>query len=560
MGSYAYPVFAYRRSADQDRAAPAHHKAVVVGGGLVGLTAALDLAQRGVRVLLVDDDNTVSVGSRSICQAKRTLEIWDRLGAAAPMMDKGVTWQVGRIFCGRQEVYSFDLLPEGGHRFPAFINLQQYYVEQFLLERIAETPDIELRWQTRLAGLVPRHDGVRLTLETQDGRYDIDAEWVIAADGARSTARRLMSLDFKGRVFEDRFLIADIRLDAPPFGRSGPTERWFWFEPEFHRGDSALLHRQADNVWRLDFQLGWNADPELERQPERVARRVKAALGETAKFEFEWLSVYTFQCRRLERFRHGRVLFAGDAAHQVSPFGARGGNSGVQDADNLCWKLALVIAGEAPEHLLDTYHDERSTAADENIRHSSRSTDFMTPKTPTARSFRDAVLDLARTQNFARRLINSGRLSTATVLDGSPLNTPDIDPFPAAMRPGSAAADAPVTAGHREGWLLEHLRGGFHGLYFAEDGVGIGSETAQRLAELGERRVPVRPIVIAAKPVPLPPGLDGVIDRDGLAARRYDGRPGTFYLLRPDQHVAARWRALDPLAVIAALKRATAQA
>lgn len=535
MGSYNYPVFEYRRSSDQDRARPAHHPVVVIGGGLVGLTAALDLAQQGVKVLLVDDDTTVSVGSRSICQAKRTLEIWDRLGAAAPMMRKGVTWQVGRIYFGRQEVYNFDLLPEGGHRFPAFINLQQYYVEQFLLERIAETPGIELRWKTKLVGLAPRADGVRITLETPDGCYDIEADWVVAADGARSAARRLMGLDFKGRVFEDRFLIVDLKLPEPPLGQKGPTERWFWFEPEFHKGDSALLHRQADNVWRLDFQLGWNADPELERQPERVIPRVKAALGETIKFEFEWLSVYTFQCRRLEKFRHGRVLFAGDAAHQVSPFGARGGNSGVQDADNLAWKLALVVNGRAPEALLDSYEVERSTAADENIRHSSRSTDFMTPKTPTARCFRDAVLDLARTQPFARRLINSGRLSTATILDGSPLSTPDSDAFPAAMRPGSAAADAPVTVGNRDGWLLESLRGGFIGLYFGDE--------------------PPRGVSIPVATV----GRD-IIDREGLVAKRYDGAPGTFYLFRPDQHVAARWRGVDPAAIETAVKRATAQA
>ena len=262
MPRFVHPVFAYRRSPDQDAARPAHHKVVVVGAGLVGLTAALDLAQRGVSVLLLDDDDTVSVGSRSICQAKRTLEIWDRLGCAAPMLDKGVTWQVGRIFRGGQEIYSFDLQPEGGHRFPAFINLQQYHVEQFLLERLREQSGVELRWRNKVSGIVARDDGVRLTVETPDGIYDLEADWVIAADGARSVIRRLLDLKFRGREFQDRFLIADLHLPEPPFGRRGPTERWFWFGPEFHRGDSALLHRQADDVWRLDFQLGADADPD----------------------------------------------------------------------------------------------------------------------------------------------------------------------------------------------------------------------------------------------------------------------------------------------------------
>jgi len=536
MARFTPPVFDYRRCADQDSPRPARHEVVIIGAGMVGLTAALDLAQRGVAVLLLDDDNTVSVGSRSICQAKRTLEIWDRLGAAAPMLEKGVTWQIGRVFFRGQEVYNFDLLPEGGHRFPAFINLQQYFVEHYLLERVADCPAIELRWKNRLAGLTPHADGVRLSIETPDGGYTLEAGWVIAADGARSTARRLMGLDFKGRVFEERFLIADVRMPEPPFGRTGVPERWFWFEPPFHKGDSALLHRQADDVWRIDFQLGPDADPEAERQPERVAPRLRTMLGENARFDYEWLSVYTFQCRRLEKFRHGRVIFAGDAAHQVSPFGARGGNSGVQDADNLAWKLALVLQGTAPETLLDSYDEERGFAADDNILNSTRSTDFMTPRTAAARRFRDAVLALAERHPFARRMINSGRLSTATVLDRSPLNTPDRDPFAPTMRPGSAAADAPVGAQGRESWLLEHLRSGFTGLYFSDD-------------DAGSLPVPVVRL-----------GRNALEDRDGLAAKRYDARPGTFYLLRPDQHVAGRWRTLDRNAIAAALARATGKA
>ena len=552
MGSYVYPVFPYRRCADHGRTPAARHPVVVVGGGMVGLTAALDLAQRGIRVVVIDDDDTVSVGSRSICQAKRSLEIWDRLGCVDAMMAKGVTWQVGRVFWRDREIYSFDLLPEGGQRFPAFINLQQYYVEQFLVERLARAPNVELRWKNKLVGLVSRADGVSLTIETPDGVYEVEAEWVIAADGARSAARRLLGLDFKGRVFEDRFLIADIRMDTPPFGRTGPTERLFWFAPPFHAGDSALLHRQADNVYRVDFQLGPTADPELERRPERVIPRLKAMLGEDAKFDCEWLSVYTFQARRLDRFRHGRVIFAGDAAHQVSPFGARGGNSGVQDADNLCWKLALVIEGKAPEALLDSYDAERSHAADENVQITTRSTDFMTPRTPVSRAFRDAVLKLAASQPFARRLVNSGRLSTATALTGSPLNTPDEPGFAPAMAPGSAAIDAPVRIGNRSAWLLEALRGGFTGLYFANG--GIPDSTAQAFAELERAAIPIRTVPVGTA------AAAALVDSDGLVAKRYDGRPGTFYLIRPDQHVAARWRRFDPAAVGAALRRATGHA
>ena len=555
MGSYVYPVFEYKRCADHGLARPARHPVVVVGGGMVGLTAALDLAQRGVRVLLIDDDDTVSIGSRSICQAKRSLEIWDRLGCAEPMMAKGVTWQVGRVFWRDREIYNFDLLPEGGQRFPAFINLQQYYVEQFLVERLQETRGVELRWKNKLTGLVPRNGGVCLAIETPDGPYDIEADWVIAADGARSTARRLLGLDFKGRVFEDRFLIADIRMDEPPFGRTGPTERLFWFDPPFHKGDSALLHRQADKVYRVDFQLGPTADPELERQPDRVIPRLKAMLGEDAGFECEWLSVYTFQCRRLDKFRHGRVIFAGDAAHQVSPFGARGGNSGIQDADNLCWKLALVIGGLAPEGLLDSYDEERGLATDENVRITTRSTDFMTPRNAVSRAFRDAVLTLAAAHPFARRLVNSGRLSTATALAASSLNTPDGPGFAAAMAPGTAAIDAPVRIGNRSAWLLEMLRGGFQALYFADG--PLAPPQAAALRELRTASVPVHMLAVVGPAAASVPDMPTLVDAEGLIAKRYDARPGTLYLLRPDQHVAARWRRFDPSLVDAALCRAT---
>jgi hypothetical protein len=237
------------------------------------------------------------------------------------------------------------------------------------------------------------------------------------------------------------------------------TERRFWFDPPFHPGQSVLLHKQADGMWRVDFQLGWDADPVEERKPENITPRVRALLDSIGfaevQFQIGWASVYTFACQRMERFRHGRVLFAGDSAHGVSPFGARGANSGVQDADNLAWKLAAVLKGDAPDALLDSYASEREFAADENIRHSTRATDFITPKSEVSRLFRDAVLALTRRHAFARTLVNSGRLSVPAVLRDSPLNTVDADAFEGAMVPGAAAADAPtVCADGSTGWLL----------------------------------------------------------------------------------------------------------
>ena len=264
-----------------------------------------------------------------------------------------------------------------------------------------------------------------------------------------------MGLESKGRTFRDRFLIADVRMEA-----DFPAERWFWFDPPFHPNQSVLLHQQPDGVWRIDFQLGWDADPVAERQPDRVIPRVQALLGRDTRFDLEWVSVYTFACLRMERFRHGRVLFAGDSAHGVSPFGARGANSGVQDAENLAWKLRLVLEGKAPETLLDSYDSERVYAADENILNSTRSTDFITPKSEASRAFRDATLELAKDCGFARRLVNSGRLSVPSTYRDSPLNTPDTDSFDGPMAPGAPAADAPVRARGEAGWFLPQLGDG----------------------------------------------------------------------------------------------------
>jgi 3-(3-hydroxy-phenyl)propionate hydroxylase len=537
--TYTNPVYPYVRPADLS-GAPRHWPVIVAGAGPVGLVAAIDLAQRGIDVLLLDDDNTVSVGSRAICWSKRTLEILDRLDCCERLMQKGVRWNVGRVFFQDEEVYSFDLLPEAGHCRPAFINLQQYWVEQFLVERIGELPQAELRWRNKVVGVKQHPDRIAVRVDTPDGEYVVHADWLIVADGARSPIRNMLGLDSEGQIFRDRFLIADIHMTS-----DFPAERWFWFDPPFHRNQSALLHRQADDVWRVDFQLGWDADPDQEKRPESILPRLTAMLGDKARFDIEWASVYTFQCRRMPSFRHARALFAGDAAHLVSPFGARGANSGIQDVDNLVWKLELVLEELAPQSLLDSYDAERTHAADENIRATTRSTDFITPKSGASRTFRNAVLALAKRHAFARRLVNSGRLSVPAVLHASPLNTPDVagDAFTTTMVPGACAADAPVT-GARGDWLLAHLREGFTLLAF---GAGVADEAVTALAE---GAIECRVVQVG--------GDGGVTDRDGLLAQRYDARPGTCYLFRPDQHVCARWRAFDLGRVRSAIARASA--
>jgi 3-(3-hydroxy-phenyl)propionate hydroxylase len=551
---YQTVTFDYRRCADQDTATPARHPVVVVGAGPVGLSLAIDLAQRGQRVLLLDNDHKLSVGSRALCFAKRTLEIFDRLGVGQRLVDKGVSWNVGRVFFKDQPVYQFNLLPEAGHERPAFINLQQYYLEGYLVERAAMLPLVELRWDSEVVGVEPRSDGALVNVRTPEGDYTLQADYLVACDGSRSAVRRLIGQESHGRTFRDRFLIADVRMKA-----DFPTERWFWFDPPFHPNQSVLLHRQPDGVWRIDFQLGWDADPEAEKKPENIIPRVKALLGADAEFELEWASVYTFACLRMDSFRHGRVLFAGDAAHGVSPFGARGANSGVQDADNLAWKLAAVLRGDAPDALLDSYASEREAAADENILHSTRATDFITPKSEVSRLFRDAVLQLSKDHGFARTLVNSGRLSLPSTLDGSPLNPPDGDgdTWQGRMRPGAPAADAPLrSADGRASWLLRELAGSdapFSVLLAA------GPDSAQQAAELraaAQGLAPLRVVTVVAA------GSDHAADwtdAEGLVHQRYDLQPGSAVLLRPDQHVCARWRQPNGDALRAALQRALAR-
>ena len=527
------PLYPYARSADQDAASPVRHPVVVVGAGPVGLAAAIDLAQADVPVVVIDENDKVSWGSRAICFAKRPLEILDRLGCGDPMVDKGVVWNVGKVFFDERQVYDFNLLPETGHKRPAFINLQQYHFEKHLVDRAfelkAQGKPIEIRGGNRVTSIDRRDDGVRLAIDTPDGPYELDADWLIACDGAASPIRTMMGLDFIGRTFEDNFLIADIVMEEGDF----PTERWFWFDPPFNRGQSALLHKQPDNVWRVDFQLGWDIDKEEEKKPENVMRRLKAFLGDDAKFELEWVSIYTFQCRRMAKFRHGHILFAGDSAHQVSPFGARGANSGLQDADNLAWKLKLVVEGKAPESLLDSYDDERIHGADENILNSSRSTDFITPKSEISRIFRDAVLELSEHFGFARPLVNSGRLSVPCTYDGSSLNGPDDEAMPKRTRPGSPACDAPLG----EGWLLDGLGGRFQLVTIdveAPDLIEVGDIVVERVA------------------------LSAADDPSGALRERYLGeREGAVYLMRPDQHVAARWAGFNEGAVRDAVNRAT---
>jgi 3-(3-hydroxy-phenyl)propionate hydroxylase len=526
--------FGYRRHPDQDRSGgnAAEHPVVVVGAGPIGLSLAIDLAQRGQGVVLLDDADRIGEGSRAICFSKRSLEYWDRLGVGGRMVDKGVVWSVGKIFHGASQLYQFNLLPEEGHKRPAFINLQQFYAEAYLVDRVQQLDAIDLRWRNKVTGLEQRNDHAVLTIETPEGAYRMRAQYVVACDGARSSLRQMVGAEFAGKVFEDQFLIADVKMTA-----AFPTERWFWFDPPFHAGRSALLHKQPDDIWRIDLQLHPDADPIAEKRPENVRPRIARMLGHD-KFEFEWISLYKFQCRRMEKFIHGRVIFAGDAAHQVSPFGARGANSGLEDAENLAWKLDRVLRKCSPETLLETYHVERSAAADENIRESTRSTDFMAPTSRQEARLRKAVLSLAKETEFGKRMINGGRLSVPSTYD-TPLSTSDTEVWRGGPRPGASMPDAPLAGQAGDAAFLTEAFisvGTRFTLLAFTNGAALDAPEGVGVIRIG--------------------GKDGASGSPELVSARFDAEPGTAYLLRPDGYVAARFRHPTRAALDAALTRA----
>src|SRR6201996_4786621 len=451
------------------------------------------------------------------------------------MVDKGVVWSVGKIFHGDNQLYQFNLLPEQGHKRPAFINLQQFYAEAYLVDRAAMLPEVALRWRNKVTALEGRNDHVALTVDTPDGPYRLRADYVVACDGARSSLRQMVGAEFAGQVFEDQFLIADVKMTA-----EFPTERWFWFDPPFHAGRSALLHRQPDDIWRIDLQLSPDADPAIEKLPENVRPRIARMLGHN-DFEFVWISLYKFQCRRMEKFIHDRVIFAGDAAHQVSPFGARGANSGLEDAENLAWKLARVLQGTSPERLFESYHVERSLAADENIRESTRSTDFMAPSTRQEARLRQAVLALAKDTEFGKRMVNGGRLSVPSIYN-SPLSTADRDPWRGGPVPGTSMPDAPLSGrdGSRAFLTEAFIETGtqFTLLEFC-NGAAIEAPEGVGTIRIG--------------------GDGGWSDAAEHGRKRFDAEAGAIYLLRPDGYVAARFKHPTRQMLDAALTRAAGQ-
>ena len=531
---------------------------VIVGGGPVGMVTALGLANHGVPVVLIEADDSVCFGSRAICISRRSLEIIERLGAIEGFKRIGLPWTGGRSFYRDVEVLKFSMPQDENQKHAPMVNLAQYHIEQILLNQVETRSDlIEVRWQTKVTAIEQDELGARLSLSTPDGTYQLDADWIVAADGGRSFIRESMGLALTGTSYEGRYVIVDILLES-----ARPAERLAYFDPACNRGSTVLVHKQPDNVWRIDYQLQDGEDPDEAVKPENVMPRVEsllAMMGETSPWKPIWITIYKANALTLEKYRHGRVLFAGDAAHLVPIFGVRGANSGIDDADNLAWKLAYVIKGLAADELLDSYSSERVAAAHENLSYGTKSTEFMAPPSFAFDLMRRAVLSLAVKHESVRSLINP-RQTSAIAYTTSPLNAALAQGagFDAGPAPGAVLQECPLTIVTDSTAVLGHITDlvsrEFVLFVFSEFGV-VHDDFELLLESLESAGVPLQIVAISRNPVASGKPR-AAFDHTSRLFPMYGAESGTGYLVRPDGHVMARWKNVRPDEVAEAIFQA----
>ena len=532
---YTLPEYPFVTPPELASGRPGMHDVVIVGGGLAGLTLACSLARLGVAAVLLDEDNTVGVkgaASRGICYTQKSLEIFQRLGIYERIARRGIQWSVGRTFAGPDEVYAFDLRQQGGFNLsgqPPFINIQQFYIEGYLVERIAELGHVDLRWHHRVTGFKQDGPAAWLDIATPAGAYRIRAQHVIDCTGSRSPFRQWVGASVKALKRDDRWCIADVRFKTRP-----PAERHTWIEAPFNDDRAVWQHLMADDVWRIDYQMAADADPAYVSREDVVRERLARQFGPDTEVEVVWVGPYAYRSECVDQMRHGPVYFMGDAAKVVSPFGARGGNTGIADADNLAWKLAAVLRGRAGQALLDSYHDERHEAATENVRVTNRTTRFLRPADGIERTFREAVISLARQWPFARALVNTGRMAVANTYTGS-----------RACPPGGGRSVQNAAFQWADGSpgclndLLLWAEGDLLLLHFGP----LPSTTAQRLQAL-TRGAPLRAVQVVGAGQ-RPQAREAVLDPQGHLESACHVFGHAWALLRPDGYLAATGQAVD---------------
>lgn len=528
------------------------HKVVIAGGGPTGLAVALGLANYGIPCVLLEADETICTGSRAGAFTRRTMEIFDRLGVVDAVLDTSLQWNEGWTFLGLEEIARLKMPVQEKQKFPPSISQLQNYIEECMVKEIERKPDlIEIRWQTRLTKVTTQDHGVRLAVETPEGSYEIDADWLVACDGGQSTVRKELGLRMQGRRHVGRYVIIDIRVDNDAI-RAG---RHCWFNPPSLPGGTLLMYKQPRGMIRFDYQIR-EEEEEWASKPDEVLKRVQMHLdmiGITAPWEPVWISLYRASALTLDRYRHGRVLFCGDAAHLVPIFGVRGMNSAMEDAHNLAWKLAFVIQGLAADDLLDGFSSERRLAALENMRYASQGAEFMSPPTRPHRVMRDAVLSLARDTPKLRELVIPRQHAAIPLMD-SPLSIADeVGAFVAGPAPGEVLPECPVRVRKggevSDGHLTDLLGPHFTALYFSE--AGEMSEPLRKACAAFGRHLPFELRILTRKPA-----ANASAEEDtGRLLDLYGAQPGTIYLVRPDGHVMARWKEAQPHHLDMALDR-----
>lgn len=520
---YDLPRFEFRRPLELDGNSP-RHKVVIIGAGLTGLTLACDLANRGIVAVLVDDDDTVGVrgaSSRGVVYSQKSLEIFDRLGIYDRIAKKGASWSIGKSLVGHDEiVYSFDAATQTKSVQPPFINIQQFYIEWYLVDRINELGYVDIRWKNTVLNVNAYDDHTYLEIGTPEGNYNLSADWVVDCSGIGSRTRNCLSVPVKTAKGSERWCISDVR-----FTKKLPPERWTWIESPVNDERAVWQHPLADDVWRIDFQMAPDSDLECVSRPDVCEERVRRLLGNDVEFQLVWVGPYSYQTLLLDSFRHKRVFFAGDSAHVFPPLGARGGNSGIQDADNLAWKLSLVTTEQISENILDTYNSERRPAAILNTKLATRSVRFLSPTNEGQRSLRKAIIALAKIFNFAQSMMNTGRMSTPYRYDKSNISNDLGQTVPNLLLKIDANLTVSITHLMRRSYFLI---------------------------------IRLNPLKIIKKNNNLLFQIVDVLDEDGGVAKELGIPACSIVLIRPDMHVCAVLNTIEDVEIKNAIDNATA--
>ena len=550
---YDYKIHAYHRPEEMQGKQPAN-PVVIVGAGPIGLATAIDLARFGVPSVILEEDFQVSEGSRAIVLTRRSVEILQQLGVETPFLEKGLPWSQGRSFFRGREVYRMLMPHDADDRYLPGLNIQQQYIEEYLIAHCDPASLIDIRWGQRVVGLSQNDTGATLTVDTPEGEYTLTSDWVVAADGGRSTVRRLMQLRMEGRSYAGQFVIADIKANIDL-----PTERLCFFDPAWNPGNNVLVHRQPDGLWRIDFRLPEGESKQQSLEPGLLNRRIDAVLsmiGHPVEWQLDWATVYSANTLTLDNYCHGRVLLTGDAAHLLPIFGVRGVNTGLQDCNNMAWKLAFVVNGWANPVILDSYSQERVQAAREICEEGGKSTRFMTPPTDGSRLLRDAVLSFSLSENFLKDLMH-WRTSRPHDYWNTPLSSyPEADEeFHGGIACGQPMRNVRLSTNE---FLFDRIgsRAGFHLMIFVGE-QGLTGDLQEIVAAATKQSYPIYPLMVRPDDKPaLDAGAGTVADPEHRISLKYAAAAGTVYLIRPDLHVCARWRRTTAEQVLYALRRA----